>query len=70
MKKIVNEAWGLDSIDSIKLAKYTRCLFQVALADSPNIAAQLLGQICNLAQEAAEVPAFFLYSMGAFPLTQ
>lgn len=55
LKKIINEAWGLDSIDSIKLAKYMRCLFQVALADSPVIAAQILTQISNLAQEAAEV---------------
>ena len=54
LKKIVNEAWGLESLDSIKLAKYTRCLFQVALSDSPNTAAQLLGQICNLAREAEQ----------------
>lgn len=60
LKKIVNEAWGLDSLDSIKLAKYMRCLFQVALSDSPDTAAQLLGQICSLAQEAAEVPTFSL----------
>jgi hypothetical protein len=55
LKKIVNEAWGLDSLDSIKLARYMRCLFQVALSDSPDTAEQLLGQICSLAQEAAEV---------------
>ena len=55
LKKIVNEAWGLDSLDSTKLAKYMRCLFQVALSDSPGTAEQLLSQICSLAQEAAEV---------------
>ncbi|KAG0646199.1 Sporulation-specific 22 [Hyphodiscus hymeniophilus] len=54
LKKIVNEAWGLDSLDSIKLAKYMRCLFQVALSDSPDTAAQLLAQISNLAEEASE----------------
>ena len=32
-----------------------RCLFQVALSDSPGTAEQLLSQICSLAQEAAEV---------------
>jgi hypothetical protein len=32
-----------------------RCLFQVALTDSPHIAAQLLDQVRSLADEASQV---------------
>ena len=62
LKKIVNEAWGLDSLDSTKLAKYMRCLFQVAISDSPDTAEQLLGRICGLAQEAAGVSSIFFFT--------
>jgi hypothetical protein len=61
LKQIVNKAWELESLDSTKLAKYMRCLFQVALTDSPNIAEGLLKQVCNLAQDAAEVRIFMAY---------
>jgi hypothetical protein len=55
LKKITNAAWALEYLDTTKLAKYMRCLFQIALSGSSNIAEQLLDQICNLAQDAAEV---------------
>jgi hypothetical protein len=55
LKKIVNEAWGLDSLDSTKLAKYMRCLFQVALSNNPAVAEGLLDQIYHLAEETSEV---------------
>lgn len=55
LKKIINEAWSLESFDSAKLAKYMRCLFQVALSDSPNIAEQLLDQVHSIAEEASRV---------------
>lgn len=62
LKKVVNEAWGFDSLDSTRLAKYMRCLFQVAISDSPGTAEQLLGRICGLAQEAAEVSSILFFT--------
>jgi len=51
LKKIVNGASSLDSFDAIKLAKYMRCLFQIALPENPAVAEQLLDQIQSLAEE-------------------
>jgi hypothetical protein len=55
LKKIVNEAWGLDTMDVPKLAKYMRCLFQIAMLDNMEVAEQLLDQAHEQAKEAAEV---------------
>ncbi len=55
LKKIVNAAWGLDTMDVPKLAKYMRCLFQVAMLDNMEVAEQLLDQAHEQAKEAAEV---------------
>jgi ribosomal protein L7/L12 len=55
LKKIVNEAWGLDIMDVPKLAKYMRCLLQVAMLDNMEVADQLLDQAVEQAAEAAEV---------------
>ncbi len=55
LKKIVNAAWGLDTMDILKLAKYMRCLFQVAMLDNMEVAEQLLDQAHEQAEEAAEV---------------
>ena len=55
LKKILNQAWALDSFDSIKLAKYMRCLFQVALSENAYVAESLLDQIRHLAEEASGV---------------
>jgi len=55
LKKVVNAAWGLDTMDIPKLAKYMRCLFQVAMLDNTEIAEQLLDQAREQAEEAAEV---------------
>lgn len=60
MKKIVNAAWGLNTMDIPKLAKYMRCLFQVALLDNMEVAEQLLDQAHEQAQEAAEVGMLIL----------
>ncbi|KAF8863587.1 SPO22-domain-containing protein [Acephala macrosclerotiorum] len=55
LKKIINEAWGLESaLDTTKLAKYMRCLFQVAISGNAIVAEQLLEQIYTHAEEAAE----------------
>lgn len=58
MKKIINEVWGLEEVDGTRLAKYMRCLFQVALSDNPQIAEQLLEQVYQHAEEASEVRHF------------
>ncbi|RFU28018.1 hypothetical protein B7463_g8334, partial [Scytalidium lignicola] len=56
LKKVVNGASSLDSFDGIKLAKYMRCLFQIALPENPTVAEQLLDQIQSLAEELSETP--------------
>jgi hypothetical protein len=55
MKKIINEAWSLETLDFTKLAKYMRCLFQIAISDNVEIAEALLDQVHSHAEEAAEV---------------
>jgi hypothetical protein len=55
LKQIVNRAWDLESLDSTGLAKYMRCLFQVALTDLPEVAEGLLDQMCDLAADLSEV---------------
>ena len=55
LKKIVNQAWVLESFDSVKLAKYMRCLFQVALSENRYIAETLLDEINRLAEQASGV---------------
>jgi hypothetical protein len=60
LKKIINQAWTLESLDSIKLTKYMRCLFQVALTDSPDVAEQLLEQVRSLAEETSEVTCLII----------
>ena len=55
LKKIINQAWELDSFDGVRLAKYMRCLFQVALSENPHVAESLLSQIEHLAKEASDV---------------
>ncbi|PMD45090.1 SPO22-domain-containing protein [Hyaloscypha variabilis F] len=54
LKKIINAAWGLDTMDIPKLAKYMRCLFQVAMLDNMEVAEQLLDKAHEQAEEAAE----------------
>ncbi|TAQ83981.1 hypothetical protein B7494_g7694 [Chlorociboria aeruginascens] len=54
VKKIVNGAWNLEDFDSVKLAKYMRCIFQIAITDNPDISESMLDQIYSLAQEISE----------------
>jgi hypothetical protein len=42
-------------MDVPKLAKYMRCLFQIAMLDNMEVAEQLLDQTHEQAKEAAEV---------------
>lgn len=51
MRKIVNEIWDLESFDAVKLAKYTRCLFQATLPLDDSLAMKLLQEACGKARE-------------------
>ncbi len=55
LKKIINAAWGLPSFDYVSLAKYMRCLFQIAIPSNPIIAEQLIDQVQSHVEEAVEV---------------
>jgi hypothetical protein len=55
MRKIVNEIWVLESFDAVKLAKYTRCLFQATLPLNDELAMRLLDEACSKARELREV---------------
>ncbi|KAI9055545.1 hypothetical protein LZ554_000492 [Drepanopeziza brunnea f. sp. 'monogermtubi'] len=59
LKKIINETWGMDSLDVPKLAKYIRCLFQITISEDVEVAEQLLDQVCGYASEAAETDTPF-----------
>lgn len=55
MKKVINAAWSLEEVDLDRLAKYTRCLFQIAIVDNQVIAEELLDQVQSHAEEASQV---------------
>lgn len=55
LKKILNEAWDLESMDVMALAKYMRCLFQIAQSENVQVAEELLDQIATQAAEAHQV---------------
>ncbi|KAK4166205.1 meiosis protein SPO22/ZIP4 like-domain-containing protein [Cladorrhinum sp. PSN259] len=54
MRKLVNEIWVLESFDAVKLAKYTRCLFQATLPLDDGLAMRLLDDACVKARELRE----------------
>lgn len=55
MRKIVNEIWDLENFDAVKLAKYTRCLFQATLPLDDTLAMKLLQEACGKARELHQV---------------
>ena len=55
LKKIINEAWGLECVSSVKLAKYMRCLFHIALPNQEETAELLLEQVAMHARDAEQV---------------
>lgn len=70
MRKIVNEIWALESFDAVKLAKYTRCLFQATLPLDDGLAMRLLDEACSKARELREVrPIFRPYILLAATLS-
>lgn len=55
MRILVNEIWLLESFDAVKLAKYTRCLFQATLPLDDGLALNLLDEACGKARQLREV---------------
>ncbi|MCJ1250157.1 hypothetical protein MMC30_007383 [Trapelia coarctata] len=51
LQQIVNLSWRIDGIDMIRLARWVRCLFQLALTSKAEIAEFLLDQVCALARD-------------------
>ncbi|KAK0108478.1 hypothetical protein ONS95_003281 [Cadophora gregata] len=54
IKRIINEMWGMDQFDIVKLAKYLRCLVQITISDNMDIAVELLDQAHRFAEESEE----------------
>ncbi len=55
MSTIINILWELEEVDTAKLTKYIRCLFQVILPEDNRRAFQLIEEACNLARQASQV---------------
>ena len=51
LQRIVNLSWRIDGIDMTQLARWIRCLFQLALTSKAEIAEFLLDQVCVLAKD-------------------
>ena len=55
MQLVINEIWIIEDFGVGKLAKYLRCVFQVILPLSSDMAIQLLNKAIELARESTEV---------------
>jgi hypothetical protein len=66
MRKIVNEIWVLESFDAVKLAKYTRCLFQATLPLDDGLAMRLMDEACSKARELREVSYCFYLPLAPY----
>lgn len=55
LRKIINQISDLDETDPAKLAKYTRCLFQVILPANEELARRLLDEACEMTKDARGV---------------
>ena len=51
LQQIVNMSWRIDGIDMTRLARWVRCLFQLALTSKAEIAEFLIDQVCALAED-------------------
>lgn len=61
MRKLVNEVWVVEAFDAVKLAKYTRCLFQATLPLDDTLAMNLLEESCKKARELRDVSLSFTF---------
>lgn len=52
LRKIINQISALQDCDPSKLAKYTRCLFQIIAPSNDNLAGILLDEACRMASDA------------------
>ncbi|KAL1892941.1 sporulation-specific protein 22 [Ceratocystis pirilliformis] len=59
LQLIINEIWKLEQFDSAKLAKYMRCLFQVVLPYSEDLALQTLNNVLTIAKEGPAKSTIF-----------
>lgn len=59
LKIVVNEVWSIDTIDTKKLSRYLRILFQLSLNTKDSVAEELLDQVASLAHDAGEVGSTF-----------
>ncbi|KAI3394550.1 hypothetical protein diail_2541 [Diaporthe ilicicola] len=57
LRKIINEISALQDCHPSKLAKYTRCLFQVVVSRNDELAGRLLEEACKMSSEAHGTPA-------------
>ncbi|KAK7740394.1 sporulation-specific protein 22 [Diaporthe eres] len=57
LRKIINQISALQDCDPSKLAKYTRCLFQIVAPSNDNLAGILLDEACRMASDAYGTPA-------------
>ncbi|KUI61426.1 Testis-expressed sequence 11 protein [Cytospora mali] len=57
LRKIINEIASLEDSDPIRLAKYTRCLFQTIAASNEELGGRLLDEACSMAGEAHGTPS-------------
>lgn len=51
LQQIVNLSWHVDGIDMNQLARWVRCLYQLALTSKADLAEFLLDQVCALAKD-------------------
>ncbi len=64
LKKIINAASDFPTFDSVSLAKYMRCLFQIAIPSHPIVAEQLIDRVQSHVEEALEV-SFPFHTLNA-----
>ncbi|KAH8778487.1 meiosis protein SPO22/ZIP4 like-domain-containing protein [Diaporthe sp. PMI_573] len=57
LRKIINQISALEDCDPVKLAKYTRCLFQAVAPSRDDLAGRLLEEACIMARDAHGTPA-------------
>jgi len=64
LQQIVNLSWRVDGIDMTRLARWVRCLFQLALTSRAEIAEFLLDQVCALAKDDKTVCIHFFLPLN------
>lgn len=63
LRNIINEISGLEDSEGAKLAKYTRCLFQVTVPFKEDLGDMLLDEVHTMVFEAHGVSSKFRHRM-------